>query len=199
MPPASEETITTNFLLLSSSLSTVVSLNDFKSYFPKRLRNHSQVIALYRELQHIRSQDVDMVKENIQQELQQGERQREELRRAYNAVGVSNTGAEERLEMEMDYQLFGHLSNEFAAENMHSVDSLLPDMASACSALQNEVERKSQETAKTLDEISQIVGDLSDLKYGKFNSSTGTADTVVGDTIDGLKQLENVCDAASKD
>lgn len=198
MAPASEETIATNFLLLSSSLTTIVSLNEFKSYFPKRLRNHPQVITLYRELQHVRSQDVDMVKENIQHELQKGGRRREELRRAYNATSLANIGTEEQLEMEMDYQLFGNHSNEFARENMHNVNSLLSDMESACSALENEVELKRQETAGVLDEVSQIVGDLSDLKYGKFNSSAGTADMVVGDTIDGLKQLEKVCDAADK-
>src|SRR5438034_7982202 len=109
MPP-SEESILTNFLLSPSPLRTLIPLEKFTELFPKRLRSHAQIKVLYWELQHLRAQDIDLVRENIAREVKRGERQKEELRTARAATGVAGMDHKDQLEMDMDIQLFGQPS-----------------------------------------------------------------------------------------
>ncbi|PGG96771.1 hypothetical protein AJ79_09454 [Helicocarpus griseus UAMH5409] len=199
--PASEESILANFLLSPSSLPTILSLEKFTELFPRRLRSHPQVRVLYRELQHIRAQDLDLVRENIDKELKQGERQREELRAAKRETGVSGMDANDKLEMDMDIQLFGQGEGEpdittSSPENMHTLTSLLPEMENACAAMEREIEAADAEAAQVFAELSAVVGELSDLRYGKFNKPAGVATNAVEETIRELKELESACNSS---
>ncbi|GAB1192300.1 hypothetical protein APSETT444_001489 [Aspergillus pseudonomiae] len=84
----SEASILSNFLLSPASLPTIISLQQFTELFPKRLRSHPHIRALYRELQQLREQDMDLVNGNIDQELRQGESQKAELRKSILNTGV---------------------------------------------------------------------------------------------------------------
>lgn len=188
MPP-SEESILINFLLLPSPLPTVISLEKFSELFPSKLRSHPQIRTLYRELQHLRAQDVDLVRQNIDDEIRRGERQKEDLRNAIVKTGVSGLTRDDRMETNLDIQLFGQPSNS-GAEDMHSLDTLLPDMERACEAMEGEIEATNAECGEILKQLSATVNELSDLRYGKLGKPKDFAEEVVT----GLRKLEDSCD-----
>ncbi|ODH45451.1 hypothetical protein ACO22_00021 [Paracoccidioides brasiliensis] len=175
MPP-SEESILTNFLLSPSPLPTIISLEKFTDLFPRRLRSHPQIRVLYRELQHIRAQDLDLVRENIDRELKKGERQREELRIAKQATG-----------------LFGQKEPTISADDMHTLSSLLPEMENARALMEREIKAADAESQRIFVELTSTVGELSELRYGKFNKPAGVATNAVEEAIRGLKELESAC------
>lgn len=188
MPPT-EGSILTNFLLLPSPLPTVISLEKFTELFPRKLRSHPQIRTLYRELQHLRAQDVDLVRQNIEDEIRRGERQKEDLRNAVGKPGVSDLMRDDRMETNMDIQLFGQPSNS-SPEDMHSLDTLLPDMERACEAMEGEIEATKAECEEILQQLSVTVDALSDLRYGKLGKPADFAEEVVT----GLRKLEDSCD-----
>ncbi|EEQ84945.1 uncharacterized protein BDCG_08214 [Blastomyces dermatitidis ER-3] len=194
----SEVSILSNFLLSPSPLPTLISLSKFTELFPRHLRSHPQIRVLYRELQHIRSQDLDLVRENIDREIQRGERQREELRNAKQLTGVSGMDKTDKLEMEMDIQLFGQREPAISPEDLHTLASILPEMGKACSSMEQEIEAADAEAARIFAELSSTVGELSELRYGKFNKPAGVATNAVDDGIRGLKELENACNPSRK-
>ncbi|KAJ5273398.1 hypothetical protein N7478_008523 [Penicillium angulare] len=158
--------------------------------FPKRLRNHPHIRTLYRELQQAREQDLDQVNENIDREIQQGERQKAELRKASMAAGVEATNDDEQREIDMDLHLFGQ--NTTDPEDYHSVDSLLAEMEVACAHIEREISSVDEEANGLMTELYSTVGDLSDLRYGKFQGPSSASD-VAREAIKGLQHLEDSC------
>ena len=192
----SEESILSNFLLAPSPLHMIISLQKFTELFPKRLRSHPQVKVLYRELQQLRAQDIDLVKENIDKEIRRGETQKEELRAARATTGISGIGESDQREMDIDVQLFGQTSN-LASDNRHTLASFLPEMELACANLEKEIESTEAEGSSILEELKSTIGELSDLRYGKFNKLSDTADDVASEAVNGLRELEDACNRAS--
>ncbi|KAI5306854.1 hypothetical protein KEM56_006795 [Ascosphaera pollenicola] len=190
-----EEAILNNFLVLPSSLPTITSLEKLRELFPKRYRSHPQVRALYRELQYIRVNDLNQVRENIEYEKKRGLRQFQEAKRAYASSGqVSSLTEDDKIEVNIDHQLFGQTDHtRVTAEDLHTFSSLLQDMETACAALESEVEATKKEIAQSLEKISNVVSELSDLRYGKMSRTSGSSSGLVDDTVDGLKQLERIC------
>lgn len=189
----SEESILSKFLLSPASLPTVISLQKFTELFPKRLRSHPQIKVLYRELQQLREQDMDLVNENIDKEVRRGEKQKAELRKALTATGVDGINQAEQREMDMDLQLFGQTSSRHPDE-FHTLSGLLSEMEAACTGLEREIASVETEAATTLAELNTIVGDMSDLRYGKLNKPAGD---VVREAIKGLRSLEDSCNQAN--
>ncbi|KAJ6113942.1 hypothetical protein N7523_007259 [Penicillium sp. IBT 18751x] len=187
----SEESILSNFLLSPAPLPTVLSLQKFTEFFPKRLRNHPHIRILYRELQQVREHDMDRVNENIDRELKQGEQQKAELRKATLATEVEAATKDEQREMDVDLHMFGQ--NHPAPEDYHSVASLLAEMEAACAILEREISDVDREAGGLLEELSTIVGDMSDLRYGKLQGPAGTANNVAEEAIKGLQNLEDTC------
>lgn len=190
-----EESILSNFLLSPAPLPTVLSLQKFTELFPKRLRDHPHIRTLYRELQQVREHDMDRVNENIDQETQQGERQKAELRKASLAAGVEGSNADEQREMEVDLHLFGQNSTD--QELFHSTDSLLDEMEAACANIEREIGDVDREAAGILTELQSTVGDLSDLRYGRLQGVAGMESSLGEEAIRGLDNLENACYGAS--
>lgn len=188
----SEAYILSSFLLSPASLLTVISLQQFTELFPKRLRSHPHIKTLYRELQEIREQDVNVVNVNIDQETKDGKKQKEELRRSVMKSGVEDMDDHDRREMDMDVQLFGQKTNVASSEDYHSVSSLLSEMESACTSIERDISRIDQDAASIMSELNMTVGDLSDLRYGKMQGP-GSADDVVDQAIQGLANLEDAC------
>lgn len=189
----SEAYILSSFLLSPGSLPTVISLQQFTELFPKRLRSHPHVKTLYRELQEIRDQDLNVVNGNIDQETKDGERQKEELRKAIVKTGIEDMNEHDRREMDMDVQLFGQKTDvASSSEEYHSVSSLLSEMESACTNIEHDISRIDQDAAAIMSELNTTVSDLSDLRYGKMQGP-GSADDVVDHAIQGLANLEDAC------
>lgn len=187
----SEEFILGNFLLSPAPLPTVMSLQKFTELFPKRLRSHPHIRALYRELQQVREHDMDRVSANIDQQLKQGELQRAELRKASMARGVEDLTGDEQREMDVDFHLFGQAAHS-VPEDYHSVASLLAEMETACANIEHEIADVDQEAERILTELKSTVGDMSDLRYGKLPGPAGAAN-VVDESIKGLQHLEDAC------
>jgi centromere-localized protein 2 len=187
----SEETILSNFLLSPAPLPTVLSLQKFTELFPKRLRNHPHIRTLYRELQQVREHDMDRVNGNIDREIKQGERQKAELRKAALAAGVEAANPDEQREMDVDLHLFGQ--NRTNPEDYHSVASLLAEMDAACGNIEREISNVDREAEDLLKQLNTIVGDLSDLRYGKLQGPAGTANNLAEEAIKGLQNLEDAC------
>lgn len=193
----SEESILANFLLSPAPLPSVISLEKFADLFPKKLRSHPQVRTLYRELQHIRAQDIALVKENIEREIKNGEKQKEELRQAGANNAVSTLDAKDQMEIDMDIQLFGQPLAK-SPEDSHTLQTLIPEMQRAITALEREIEADEKESSATFAQLTTIVGGLSDLRYGKFNTVPGADNTVAEEVVRGLNHLEDVCKSRSK-
>ncbi|KAJ6090396.1 hypothetical protein N7486_009211 [Penicillium sp. IBT 16267x] len=186
----SEESILSNFLLTPAPLPTVLSLQKFTELFPKRLRNHPHIRALYRELQQTREHDMDQVNENIDTEIHQGDRQKAELHKASLTAGVEAANEDEQREVDMDLHLFGQTAPN--PRDYHSVESLLAEMETACTHVEREITDIDREAAGLVAELNTTVGDMSDLRYGKFAGPASVSD-VVEQSIKGLQNLEDTC------
>ncbi|KAJ5762439.1 uncharacterized protein N7511_005821 [Penicillium nucicola] len=187
-----EESILSNFLLSPAPLPTVMSLQKFTELFPKRLRNHPHIRTLYRELQQVREQDMDRVNENIDTEMKQSDKQKAELHKACLATGVEASSDNEQREVDMDLHLFGQTQTA-TPEDYHSVASLLTAMETASAHIEQEISAIDREAAGILAQLSTTVGDMSDLRYGKLQGPTGTADDMANEAIKGLQNLEDTC------
>ncbi|KAF9888115.1 hypothetical protein FE257_009251 [Aspergillus nanangensis] len=192
MPP-SETSILSNFLLSPASLPTVISLQQFTDFFPKRLRSHPQIRVLYRELQELREHDMDRVNGNIDSETRRGETQKAELRRAIMKTGIDGMSVDDQREMDVDVQLFGQPSTT-TENDYHTVSSLLSAMETACANVESDISEVDQDATALLSQLNATVGELSDLRYGKMQGPAGTAgDEVVNEAIKGLRNLEEAC------
>ena len=106
MPPPSESTILTSFLVPPSPLPEILSLQQFTELFPARDRDKSQIPIIYRELQHQRALITDQINENIKAEAKRGERSRREVVRARRKAeaeelhGLSQADHGKEVEME---------------------------------------------------------------------------------------------------
>lgn len=71
-------------------------------------------------------------------------------------------------------------------------------MREACEQLEAEIEALENESKEVLDDIKMTVGDLSDLRYGKFNPGLGVSSDLCKEVVQGLKQIETICDTAGE-
>ncbi|KAI5467051.1 Cnl2/NKP2 family protein-domain-containing protein [Mariannaea sp. PMI_226] len=182
----SESEILTNYLVQPSSLTSITTLDQFKALFPRPLQSSPQVRSLYRDLQAQRNAVLDRVVENIGDEAKRGNAMRREVIRARREADRVNADAE----VEMERALFGDASSARSAK--HSISSIIPELDGAVGALEAEIEKLKEEEATLLESVKQIIGGLSDLRYGKFSNGQ------LGDEIiDGLKSVEAACESKS--
>ena len=66
-------------------------------------------------------------------------------------------------------------------------------MEHACADLEEEIEASEIETQTILQDLESTVGDLSDLRYGKFSQPLGSGNDIRVDVLDGLHALEKAC------
>lgn len=187
----SEHSILSDFLLSPSSLTTAMSQQQFTELFPKRLRSHPQIKALYQELQQLRDQDANVVSANIDAETSQGEEQKAELRRSLLQTGVDGFDASEKRDINVDAQLFGE--EEELPDNFHSVNSLLAAMELACDSIEREIDGVNRSADSLLAEFNATVGELSDLRYGKMQGVGGSSTETIEEVKKGLERLEEGC------
>ena len=117
MPPPSESTILTSYLVPPSPLPQIISLQRFTELFPQHARSNPQIPLIYRELQHQRTLLTDQIKENIKAEAKRGERSRREVVRArrkaeaeeLHGLNQANHGREVEMETAVG-SLYLHIS-----------------------------------------------------------------------------------------
>lgn len=209
MPPPTEAQILSSFLITPASLPTLLPYPKFLSLFPKATHSNPQIKTLYRELQHQRNLDIELVEENIEREVRRGRavlgglrravlRDRERgARRGLNHDGTQGNeeiDAADAMEIDIDSSLFTQAAN-LDVVKPHSLETLLPEMESAVNALEAEIEAIEARREALLEEMKATVGELSDLRYGKFARAVSGSGTVKDEVESGLKTLSDVCES----
>lgn len=80
----------------------------------------------------------------------------------------------------------------------HSLETIMPEMQDACNDLEIEVAELEKEYVTLLADVKSTIGDLSDLRFGKFNRVSGISGDISQEVIKGLERLEYLCDAVGK-
>ncbi|CAJ2511339.1 Uu.00g069640.m01.CDS01 [Anthostomella pinea] len=179
----SEATILRNYLLLPSRLPTIISLQEFTSFFPKSQQASPQIRALYRDLQQQRNALVDGVAANIDREVKSGKALRRAVIKAKREADVEELDDE----VEIERALFGSTSSTNQPKK-HSLLSITPDMDEAATDMEREVQQLEEEEAALLDTVKQTAGNMSDLRYGRLANSKLRAEV-----LDGLQGIQEVC------
>lgn len=211
-PHLSETSILQSYLLPPASLSNIMSFSQFQQLFPASNRSHPHIKTLYRDLQFLRSVDADVVRENIGVEVQKSAGLRRELLRGLQAERRPEAahgrkrkrpGNEERtepgVEEAIDVQLFGPLGMVPKHDRYHDAESLFAEMEAACEALEREGDSSQQEADASLSSMQETVGNLSDLRYGKFAKMAGSeaSDGLEKSVVQSLKALGQACTKTS--
>jgi len=71
-------------------------------------------------------------------------------------------------------------------------------MQDACNDLEIEISELEKESVTLLADIKSTIGDLSDLRFGKFNRVSGVSSDLSQEVIKGLERLEYLCNAVEK-
>ncbi|KAL2024281.1 hypothetical protein VTK56DRAFT_8763 [Thermocarpiscus australiensis] len=176
-----EQTILTNYLLVPAQLPAIISLQEFIALFPRSLQSSPRIRSLYRDLQSQRNAVIDSVAEEIEAEAKHGKAMR-------RAVIRSRREAEAQ-EQDDEVDIERMLGNLASSENpRHSLASILPDMEGAISELESELQLLEEEEASLLASVRQIVGSMSDLRYGRLANSQ-----LREQVLDGLANLQETC------
>ncbi|EON64572.1 hypothetical protein W97_03805 [Coniosporium apollinis CBS 100218] len=187
-----EASILSNFLLPPAPLPVIISLRQFTDLFPRSQQSNPQIPVLYRELQHQRAIDIDDVKRNIAAEVKRGEKQQREVIRARRRTDTASMEGLDARDMLMEAELFSSSSKE-PASKPHTLETITPEMEQACADLEAELAAMEAEAAALLADVQTTIGDLSDLRYGRFNKPAGTGDELGSEALESLKRLETVC------
>lgn len=198
----SESSILSNFLLPPAPLQTIISLRQFTDLFPRAYQSNPAIPKLYRELQHQRAIDTDDVKRNIAAECKRGERQVREVARARRRDETADSAAAgltrgEEVDVMMEEDLHGRAGA--AAERgkgrprKRTADAVVEDIEQAKQDLEDEIAEIERESEAVLADLRSIVGDLSDLRYGRFNKPAAGGEELGPETVDTLRQLQTTC------
>ncbi|KAI1389034.1 Cnl2/NKP2 family protein-domain-containing protein [Hypoxylon trugodes] len=180
-----EATILRNYLLLPARLPTILSLQEFTTLFPKSQQASPHIRTLYRDLQQQRNAVVDGVAQNIDAQVRQGKALRREVIKARREAELE----EQDDEIEIERMLFGSTSNTLQPKR-HTLQTILPDMDNAITDIEREIETMEQEEASLLESIKQAVGNMSDLRYGRFANPK-----LKNEVLDGLQRIQDVCES----
>ncbi|KAI9775527.1 MAG: hypothetical protein M1839_001068 [Geoglossum umbratile] len=199
MPPTESQILST-FLLPLANIRALLSLRSFTALFPQPLRKNPQIPYLYHELQHQRGLIIDQIEKNIAAEVKAGEKQRREVikaRRRDEREEMGILGEDDRDELDMEVELFGQTSH-LPPHRSHTLSSIIPEMETAATDLEEELKALEREASNALVRINAVIGDLSDLRYGRFDNPTGGED-VAETVLEGLRNLEEVCEGVLSD
>ncbi|KAI5799970.1 Cnl2/NKP2 family protein-domain-containing protein [Geopyxis carbonaria] len=176
---ATEQQILKSFLLSRAPLEEFVSLKQYTELFPKEKRNNPQIKLLYRELQVLRNRQCDRIEKNIVMEARLGARQRKELKQR---------GREERT-MDTDIMEGIELYGAPPTQPRLTLVELLEQMENAVTDQDEELSALDINCTELYKQMDTIVGDMSDLRYGKLPSS-GSVDQIGRQ----LKIITDICD-----
>ncbi|KAI9820689.1 MAG: hypothetical protein M1827_005058 [Pycnora praestabilis] len=191
-----ETSILTNFLVSPAPLPSFITLQKFTDLFPRPQRTNPQVQLLYRDLQHQRAIDTDQVKQNISSEVKKGSKQMREVVRIRRMAEKEELSSEDVMEMDLEIKLFGPTSN-LPSHKPHTLQSILPEMEQACADLEGDIEFTEAQISTMLEDLKGTIGDLSDLRYGRFDKPAGSGE-VGQEVLDGMKNLQGICNGLDK-
>lgn len=186
-----EASILSYFLITPAPLSAAITLQQFTNLFPRSLQSSAQIVALYRELQHQRAIDIDDVKKNIEAEVQRGVRQRRQVAIARRKSFTQSLGSLDQRDIVIESELNG-LHGQSNMSQPHTLETILPAMDDAILNLRVEVKDLEREVQQTLDMLQSKIGDLSDLRYGKFSTLPGSNEDPASQAVEGLQHVQRI-------
>ncbi|KAK0674743.1 Cnl2/NKP2 family protein-domain-containing protein [Cercophora samala] len=181
MPPITETTILTNYLLIPAQLPAIISLQEFTSLFPKPLQPSPHIRTLYRDLQSQRNALLDTVAEEIAAEARQGKALRRHVLKAKREAEAQDQDDEIDIE-----RMLGTLPDSQTPK--HTLQSILPSLEDAISELESQLQLLQSEEASLLASVQKTVGDLSDLRYGRLANPK-----LPEQVLEGLQGLQETC------
>ena len=92
--------------------------------------------------------------------------------------------------------MHGLSSQEKTVKHPHSLSSILLAMEQACGDIEAEIGAAETRANALFEDIQSTVGDLSDLRYGKFTRSSGSKSDLKTEVLESLQALEDLCRAA---
>lgn len=96
----------------------------------------------------------------------------------------------------MEAELFGNATNSPTPQS-HTWHTVRQEMEQACTDIEAEILTMEAEAESLLAEIGTAVGDLSDLRYGRFVRAGGLDNDLGQDVIGAIKRLGLACDGAT--
>ena len=148
------------------------------------------------------------MKKNITREVKRGEGQRREVVRARRKLDREEMEEVDMTEVDMEAQVKHSYCIVLVAANnekmlgfssghvpkrLHTLSTILPEMEQACVDLEAEIASLEADTKSILDDLQATVGDLSDLRYGKFGQLVEGENDMRTDVLEGLQGLEQAC------
>jgi len=179
-----EATILSNFLLSPAPLASIIPIKAFTELFPRSQQPSLELRRLYRDLQHQRSRLTDAVYNNIVAEIERGHGQRRLVVRARRAAEKE----EQDDEADVESALFGRSSN-LPVSRPHTLRSILPELETSVEDVEDDIRRLEEEARAMLEEIQEMVGGLSDLRYGRFANAQ-----LREQALEGMTRLETSCE-----
>ncbi|KAK0389819.1 hypothetical protein NLU13_3392 [Sarocladium strictum] len=184
---ASETDVLTNYLLRPSSLTSILTFEQFQSFFPPRLHGKPELRSLFRDLRAQRDLVLAAVEASIDEEAKRGVAMRKEVLKARQGA-VAKEEEDVDGEVELERALFGNDSG--VPKSKHTLTSIVPELDGAAEALEAEIRKLNAEELALSESIKQTVGALSDLRYGKFSNGQ-----IRDEIVDGLTSLRDACES----
>ncbi|KAK5143277.1 Cnl2/NKP2 family protein-domain-containing protein [Cryomyces antarcticus] len=190
--PHTEASILSNFLLPPAPLPAALSLRKFTELFPRSHQDNPQIEVFYRDLHYQRAIQVDAVEQNVAAEVKRGKKQKQEVIKARRAAEAPELSSTDVREIRMEAELFGPSLNPLKSKP-HDIHSIRAAIAAASEDIEAELAALEGEAASILADVKTTIGDLSDLRYGRFSNPAGARRELGQEVLEGLQRVEAVC------
>ncbi|KAF3918125.1 hypothetical protein ABW21_db0209715 [Orbilia brochopaga] len=189
-----ETQILANFLLANAAFPDIVDLKTFRTLFPKNLQDSPHVKRLHNHLTLQRESTLAAVRKNIEFEAKMSHQLLKRERREANAQNRSEDAEMlEHADMSSVMDVYGGMP---APKNdILPIQDIIKSLEGAEEKLETEMAVLDQDCDKLTQEIKDIVGDLSSLKFGSF---TGANEGLIDSVIEDLARLQETCDQVLK-
>ncbi|KAF2624204.1 hypothetical protein BU25DRAFT_433704 [Macroventuria anomochaeta] len=182
-----EAKLLSDFLLAPAPLRDFMTLRQFIDIFPRSHRENLAVQELYRELHRLREAEIEVVRNDITKEVKRSK----PLRRAYaqerRQMDDAYVAGIDPVALQMEEELSGH-----GRKTPHTLQTVYSSIEDACQSLEAQIAEMEEENQRTLAEVQEAVGALSDLRHGRFAQSASGED-IGEEVLATLKRLEAVC------
>lgn len=178
MPPT-ESQLLTSFLLPPAPLPTCLPLQQFTALFPKSIQSSPAITTLYEDLQSQRNEDIALLRKNIAAEANRGANEIKELRRDRRKRDITTTTPPSQTNKSIPQP----------KREKHNLLTLPTHLTTAQKALEAEITALEEETKEVLEEMRTTVGDLSDLRYGRFQKTPGAETDLRDEVLEALGKV----------
>ncbi|PSN61144.1 hypothetical protein BS50DRAFT_593069 [Corynespora cassiicola Philippines] len=186
--PSQEAKLLSDFLLAPASLRDFVTLRQFTDIFPQSLRDNPAIQDLYRELNKLRQEDMDIVRQDVVNEVKRSKQMKRGYARERRQVDDANVAGLDPIALQMEQELSGGRSRKKA----HSLQTVHASIEEACESLETQIAELEEESSRGLSDVQEAVGALSDLRHGRFAPSASGED-IGEEVLATLKRLEAAC------